>query len=272
VGHFIAKPSTQLAGYVKQYWAVEDIVPSGLQHLQRIVPNGLPELTFYLGNTPESLDSRQRYRGNLVLCGQHNAFHDIVITGEISLFSISFRPYALKILFGIPANELNNINVSLFDICGNEAYILEFKLAESRSFFEKIKVTEQFLLKRLNLNFSKNNIQRIADSLTIIDKSYGSADIGLLASKAFLSRKQYERMFAEYVGASPGQFLRTVRFQHSLHIKHCKKNIPLTELAYLCGYYDQSHMIHEYKLLSGLTPSQYFAECEPVSDYFQEFP
>jgi hypothetical protein len=29
-------------------------------------------------------------------------------------------------------------------------------------------------------------------------------------------------------------------------------------------------MINDYKLLSGKTPSQYFAECEPDSDYFLE--
>jgi AraC-like DNA-binding protein len=53
-----------------------------------------------------------------------------------------------------------------------------------------------------------------------------------------------------------------------LREKHCNKSINLTELAYTCGYYDQSHMINDYKLLSGKTPAQYFSECEPYSDYF----
>ena len=42
----------------------------------------------------------------------------------------------------------------------------------------------------------------------------------------------------------------------------------LTTLAYDCGYYDQSHMINEFKMMSGMTPKQYFAMCEPTSDYF----
>lgn len=68
--------------------------------------------------------------------------------------------------------------------------------------------------------------------------------------------------------SSPKQFLRTIRFQNTLHEKQKNKEISLTELAYNCGYFDQSHMIYDYKLLSGKTPSQYFSECEPYSDYF----
>jgi AraC-like DNA-binding protein len=72
------------------------------------------------------------------------------------------------------------------------------------------------------------------------------------------------------VGSSPKQFLRTVRFQHSLYQKQQQQDIPLTELAYRCGYFDQSHMIADYKTFSGKTPTQYFAECEPYSDYFSK--
>ncbi|MBW6537542.1 MAG: AraC family transcriptional regulator [Mariniphaga sp.] len=42
-----------------------------------------------------------------------------------------------------------------------------------------------------------------------------------------------------------------------------------TQLAFNCGYYDQSHMIHDFKSLSGFTPGEYFACCEPYSDYFE---
>jgi AraC-like DNA-binding protein len=43
----------------------------------------------------------------------------------------------------------------------------------------------------------------------------------------------------------------------------------MTELTYESGYFDQSHFINEFKLLSGLTPKQYFAENEVCSDFFE---
>jgi AraC-like DNA-binding protein len=71
------------------------------------------------------------------------------------------------------------------------------------------------------------------------------------------------------VGTSPRQFLKTVRFQNALHTKFNQKSVSLTQLACDCGYYDQSHMINDFKSLSGFTPGEYFACCEPYSDYFE---
>jgi AraC-like DNA-binding protein len=68
---------------------------------------------------------------------------------------------------------------------------------------------------------------------------------------------------------SPRQFLKTVRFQHALHTRFKQQSLSLTQLAFDCGYYDQSHMINDFKKLSGYTPGEYFACCEPYSDYFE---
>jgi AraC-like DNA-binding protein len=64
--------------------------------------------------------------------------------------------------------------------------------------------------------------------------------------------------------------MRIVRFQYALHYKWQYPQTKLTGLAYDCGFYDQSHMINEFRDLSGKTPKQYFAECEPYSDYFSD--
>jgi transcriptional regulator GlxA family with amidase domain len=146
---------------------------------------------------------------------------------------------------------------------------LEFELYKSVTFEEKIYIIEKFLINQLLKRKKEYEIKRIMDSVAIINQSKGVIDIDTLSSSACLCRRQYERIFAEYIGSTPKQFLRTVRFQNTLEEKQRNKSIQLTELAYSCGYFDQSHMINDYKLLSGKTPTQYFLECEPYSDYFQ---
>jgi AraC-like DNA-binding protein len=146
---------------------------------------------------------------------------------------------------------------------------LESELYEAGSFEKKIEVVEGFLANQLRKSPKDYEINRIINSVALINQSKGMIDIETLSSYACLSRKQYERTFSDYIGASPKQFLRTIRFQNTLRERQINKHIHLTELAYNCGYYDQSHMIIEYKLLSGKTPTQYFSECEPYSDYFQ---
>jgi transcriptional regulator GlxA family with amidase domain len=111
-------------------------------------------------------------------------------------------------------------------------------------------------------------MNRIMHCIQIVDKQKGMVSIDHLADKACLGRKQLERNFKEFIGSTPRQFLKVIRFQNSLFQKSLCKELTITELAHQCGYFDQSHMINDYKELSGMTPGEYFIECDPVSDYF----
>ena len=269
MGYRTSKPSLFLSQYIKQYWAIEDCVANGSKHIQRVVPNGLIELMFYFGDKPKSLDTNKYISENSILSGQQKNYYDIIVSGKLSLFSISFQPYGAKLFFNIPSNVFFNQNVPLKYIIKDKVVELEYRLYESETFEEKIIVVEKYLINQLRNRTKEYEINRILNSVSLINQSNGIIDIKALSSSACLSRKQYERIFAEYIGSTPKQFLRTVRFQNSLQEKQKNKGIQLTELAYICGYYDQSHMINDYKLLTGVTPSQYFSECDPYSDYFQ---
>jgi AraC-like DNA-binding protein len=268
VSYYLAKPSLLLSQYVKQYWAIEDCLSYGNDHIQRVVPNGLMELMFYFGDKPKALDEKKPLSENSMLSGQQKTYYDIVVSGKLSLFSISFQPYGAKLFFDIPLNEFFDQNIPIKCFLKDKAAELEYQLYESETFEKKIYTIEKFLLNQLRNNTKEYEIKRIINSISLINQSSGLINIDKLCSSACLSRKQYERTFAEYIGSSPKQFLRTVRFQNTLREKQNNKSINLTELAYNCGYYDQSHMINDYKLLSGKTPTQYFSECEPYSDYF----
>ena len=269
MSYHISKPSFFLSQYVKQYWAIENCLPNGSEHIQRLVPNGLMELMFYLGDTPKALDESKHFCDNFILSGQQKSYYDIVVSGKLSLFSISFQPYGAKMFFDIPSNEFFDQNIPLKYILKDKTTELECRLFNSKTFEERICIVEKFLINQLQKRIKEYEVKRIMNSVALINHSKGVIDIETLSSSACLCRKQYERIFAEYIGSSPRQFLRTVRFQNTLFEKHRNKGIQLTELAYACGYYDQSHMINDYKLLSGKTPTRYFSECEPYSDYFQ---
>ncbi len=70
--------------------------------------------------------------------------------------------------------------------------------------------------------------------------------------------RQFERKFKQFSGFSPKLFSRIIRFQSAIK-KYDDKKMPLTEIAYECGYYDQSHFIHDFKEFSGYSPMQYFS-------------
>lgn len=264
-----AKPSPALAPYVKQYWCLEAYAPQAEAPIQRVVPNGLMELVFYLADTPTVLNSHHRFDGGLTLCGHTTSFFDLEVPPRLLLFTVSFQPCGVKALLGIPANELLNHSIPLRDILKDGLPQLEESLQEATSFAARVAIAERFLLQRLAPT-DPYELARMGHSLGIINHHRGLVAIGTLAAEACLCRKQFERRFLAHVGISPKQFLRILRFQNALLQKARTPGLSLTELAYTCGYYDQSHMVNDFRALAGVTPSQYFAACEPVSDYFSQ--
>lgn len=264
-----ARPSTFLAPFVKSYWMIESRMAAGQQHVQRIVPTGLIELSFYLSDKPETSGRSQSFPDHSIITGQINRYFDLQISGRLALFSVYFYPHGLATFIDIPAEELHNQTIPMKYLLGGAGKELEDKLATAESFQKRVAIMENFLRKRLTQKKQNPNESRITQSIRMINNSKGQVNIDRLASRVCLSRKQFERVFLQQVGISPKQFLKIVRFQNALRQKATRQDCSLTELAYDCGYYDQSHMIREFTRLSGKTPGAYFQEDQPHSDYFQ---
>ena len=264
-----ARPSVFLAPFVKSYWMIESRMATGQVHVQRIVPTGLIELSFYLADRPRPSGPIQSLPDHSVLTGQMNRFFDLHISGSLTLFSIYFYPHGLAPFVDLSLAELHNQAVPVKYLLGGEGKELEDKLASAGSFQKRVALAENFLRQRLTRQKENPDESRITHSIRLINESKGQINIDRLASQACLSRKQFERIFLKHVGLSPKQFLKTVRFQNALRLKATRQNCSLTELAYDCGYYDQAHMILEFTRLSGKTPGSYFLDGQPHSDYFQ---
>jgi len=268
MGLLQAQPSDFLAPFVKSYWGMDHSFSPGTECLQRIVPSGLSELIIYLEDLPESLDQGKSITAHSLLSGQLKEYYDLKVSGRLSLFSIIFQPHGLMAFFDFSLKELFNQNVPLRYILKDVVGELEGRLYDSQSFEDRKEIVEAFLLKRIRKSRKKYEFNRIRCSIEIINRAKGVVGIDALASTACLSRKQFERTFLEHVGTTPKQFLKTVRFQNAVNEKSKNQDLSLTELTYTCGYYDQSHMTGDFQRLAGMTPSRYFAECEPYSDYF----
>lgn len=272
MGYSIASPSPVLSRFVKHYWTLDSCISCDHEHTQRIVPNGLLELIFYLGDRPQSTDPSRSVTENTILTGHLSNFYDLRVAGHLSLFSILFKPQGLSMFFDIPIDELNNRNVPLKYIFKSGTGELESQLSEEKTFTGRVKIVEQFLLQLLRKSGDKYNYERIEHTISIINRSSGAVSIDFLASEACFGRKQFERVFSKYVGTSPKQFLRTIRLQHAIHLRSKDAAVNLTDLTYRSGYYDQSHMINDFQKLTGLTPKQFFDASEPFSDYFSSTP
>lgn len=258
----IIQPSPLLVPYVKNYWLLKTVGDSGAWI--RTVPTGMMSLIFHRGSRPIAVYDNGLHP-HAFLCGQEKTFADLQYSGQIDMLSVVFRPAGVRAFFNLPINKIYNSRVTAEDLEDKELADLECSLVNTADDRLCILGIERFLLKRLS-SFAGHHLQRINSAICLINS--GQTDVAVLADAACLGTKQFQRIFSAYVGSNPKEFSRTIRFQKALYILDTQPEIPFTTLAYECGYFDQAHMIKEFKSLSGYTPSEYLIACLPYSDYF----
>jgi AraC-like DNA-binding protein len=266
----IAKPSMILQPYIKQYWCIENVLLSGEKHIQRIIPSGLPELSLYLGNRPKVLGNKKDFEDNFILNGHQREFYDLQIEKELSVFSIVFQPQGLMTFFNFPLNEIYNQSVPLKYLNKKLEQNILPQLTLEPSFEKRVRLIENYFSVLLKEDYNRFNFSRINHAVSIVSKTKGKVSVENLAAETCLSRKQFERKFLELIGSTPKQYLKTIRFQFSLHLKSRNEKLNITELAYEVGYYDQAHFINDFKLQTGYSPKQYFDKNTAYSDFFEE--
>jgi AraC-like DNA-binding protein len=72
-----------------------------------------------------------------------------------------------------------------------------------------------------------------------------------------LSQRRFIDLFKREVGMTPKLFCRVRRFQDVLAFVRKSKTPDWSEAAYICGYFDQSHLIRDFRIFSGINPTDY---------------
>ncbi len=96
----------------------------------------------------------------------------------------------------------------------------------------------------------------LKDLLIDIQKDYS---INELAIKYNTSRQNINKQFESNLCKSPSDFKKIQRFREALKSQMTSKaKNSLTSLSYDMLFYDQSHLIKDFKSLTGLTPKKFF--------------
>lgn len=92
-----------------------------------------------------------------------------------------------------------------------------------------------------------------------IYRSLGTSRVADLAETLGLSPRTLERQFVQQVGVGAKTLARVVRFDE-LHSRiRQDPAVPVAELTYQLGFFDQAHLIKEFRALSSMTPGAFAA-------------
>lgn len=94
---------------------------------------------------------------------------------------------------------------------------------------------------------------------TIVDKEMneGNVTVDTVAVALCMSSAQFRRKLTAVSGTTPAVYIRTRQMQMAQRILDSNADLPINEVAMKCGFYDVSHFTRTFKLVMGVTPTQY---------------
>lgn len=251
-------PPARIQHIVQFFWEFEGAYHHTLPFEHPATATVSPKLAFqYEGRMLLHYANHEHRTYRSEFQGQMSSFYRIVAHENVGVFGAYFHPHVIPSLFGMPAHLLTNNNYEIGELLGTEGKELEEKIILSKNAANRVAILSEYIEKKM-LCSSIATRGMIAATGDILSQR-GIVDIPHLASRYALSQRQFERKFKEATGFSPKMFARIVRFEECIR-KAALENLSLTEVTFALGYYDQSHMIRDFREFSGQNPRHYFAE------------
>jgi AraC-like DNA-binding protein len=98
---------------------------------------------------------------------------------------------------------------------------------------------------------------RIGDAIAHIETNFQQKiSLEELAQKAHLSPRQFQRVFLEYVGRSPIDYLLHVRVNKAAELLR-NTDRTITDIAFDCGFHDGNYLTRCFRKIMDQTPGQY---------------
>jgi AraC-like DNA-binding protein len=243
------RPSIPNTEFVVCYWLLQGTATP--EDIQRIVPDGRPELIIHLG------DSCAHQRGAIwepqpecFFVGQISGPMLLRPTGRTNTLGIRFHPHGASRLFRLPLEELSGRSIPLLDLLP----ALDRELSAVRDLPTtslQLKHVDRVLQRRLVRNARKDHIVEAAVSEIIA--SGGVVETAGLADRLGISLRQLQRRFKDEVGIGPKLLSRIQRFQRVF--RALESSCDWVDIAVQCGYFDQAHLINDFRNFAGEAPA-----------------
>jgi AraC family transcriptional regulator of adaptative response/methylated-DNA-[protein]-cysteine methyltransferase len=122
------------------------------------------------------------------------------------------------------------------------------------------------------LSHTDINFNRVAEAIEyLIQHAKAQPTLDQVAETAHISPAHFQRIFSEWVGTSPKQFLKYISVEHAKKILREHKG-TLTDATYEIGLSSTSRLHDLFVTIEGMTPAEYKNDGEglPIAFSFQE--
>jgi AraC-like DNA-binding protein len=256
--------SRALAPFVRSLGVVGYELPPGRE---RVLPSGETSLLVNLHEdelrTYDGPDAATVHRaGGAALLGPRTRHQVIDIDEQRWLVEVDFELGGASRFFATPPSEARNELVELGELWGRDGSVLRERLLVAPTDEEKLRIVESALLDHVARPLEPDTA--IALAVASFERGMSVADV---ASRIGLLSRTFVRRFRDRIGLAPKEFSRVRRLQRVLGGVCADGVTSWAEVAAEHGYCDQSHLIQEFRELTGLTPTAYRPRSAPERNH-----
>jgi AraC-like DNA-binding protein len=238
-------PAAPLAGRVTSYYGFGTETPEPVRQREGPGTDVVVILTF----EEHWLIDGERHTS--FVAGLHERQVTTEHPGRSLGMQVNLDPLAARALVGTPLHELAGRTVPLAEIL--DPSLVE-RLAEASGWDARFGLLDAALAPRLA---DMRPSCEVAWAWQQLRATHGRVPIGVLAAELGWSRKRIVARFRDEIGLPPKAVARLLRFEHA---RELAGTMPWGELAFECGFADQSHLIAEFRRVTGRTPETFLQD------------
>ncbi|MHA7059588.1 helix-turn-helix domain-containing protein [Aquimarina sp. M1] len=249
--------SHPISEYIESIFHFKNFNPD--HSIERVVPTGHVFIIFELDDIPRNtfdnttLEPKNTFTKAWV-SGIHKNYISISAHQDSEMFVIQFKPYGTYPFFHFPSEELSGKILSVEEVFGEELLLLREKILKQDTSLDKFNLAEKWLIDRYNHSKIPSDVL-----LSVVKKlqKEPAANFNTIIESYPYTQKHLIDQFKKYIGVTPKYYHRIIRFNDILQQIKQKEHISWSQIAYQCGYADQSHFIKEFNHFSGCNPQEF---------------
>ncbi|MBO4209424.1 helix-turn-helix domain-containing protein [Micromonospora echinofusca] len=289
----VGAPASALRPWVDRYLGYRDPVATPL--VRREVAGAFVVLILGWGDPLDVIEPRSAERGaygvDSFVAGPFDSYCLTRTVGTGLGVQVFLTPPAARRILGLPLGELANRAVGVADLPGGWWSRLRLRLAEADDWAHRFAVLDAALTERLGGTAAPD--PRLAGAWRRLAGQGGQLGIGRLAEEVGWSRRHLAAVFRREFGLTPKVAARLLRFQRAHSLLPPSPLLPpdpdcgpadladprggladldcgpadryrWAEIAVRCGYFDQAHLIRDFREFAGTTPTVLAGERTPA--------
>jgi AraC-like DNA-binding protein len=232
-----------------------------------VVPDGRAELVFNFADPFEDASSGGASRQpRMMLVGPTSRPVFVRPTGAIDVVGVRLEPWAVAAVCRAPANELRDRTIALDELSPDLAGLAQ-RLGDAPPAHRSRVLSDWLAGTSGRVADSCNTMRPLVQAIRAADRPL---TVAALAQRFGRSVRAVQRAFARDVGLGPKTVFRLSQVQRALRLAREAPPRSWARIAARAGYYDQSHLVRDFRELVGLLPSQFRADAEGLTAMFVE--